>query len=323
MSERFGLDEHYSFNLEPVPPFRLDLTVWVLRRRPDNVIDRWDGGTYRRVLSLGGRVVELAVSQVEGGEKPVLQVSLSGGGLPNGWEKDAQAAVERLLGIQLNLAGLYKLAEEEPILNALVEPYRGVKPPRFLSFFETLVNAISCQQLSLNVGISLLNKLAVNFGPAIETPEGIFYGFPLPQAIAAVEIEALRGLGFSLQKARYITALAQKLVTDDLDLESLANEEDDEVIRNLISIKGIGRWSAEYFLLRGLGRTHIFPGDDVGARNNLQQWLGLPSKLNYESVKAALVRWANYGGLIYFHLLLNSLTDSGRMELERNDHVKH
>lgn len=64
-------------------------------------------------------------------------------------------------------------------------------------------------------------------------------------------------------------------------------------------------------LLRGLGRWHIFPGDDVGARNNLTRWLGLSEELDYESVRRVLAKWKAYGGLIYFHLLLDGLAAGG------------
>ena len=77
----------------------------------------------------------------------------------------------------------------------------------------------------------------------------------------------------------------------------------------------MGRWTAEYVLLRGLGRTHIFPADDVGARNNLQKWLGLPGKMTYANTREALMRWDGFGGLIYFHLLLKSLAEKGLVSI--------
>ena len=88
---------------------------------------------------------------------------------------------------------------------------------------------------------------------------------------------------------------------------------DDEAVKYLCELRGVGRWSAEYVLLRGLGRTHVFPGDDVGARNNLQRWLRLAKPLNYERVRRVLARWDGYAGLIYFHLLLDRLTESGNL----------
>jgi DNA-3-methyladenine glycosylase II len=73
----------------------------------------------------------------------------------------------------------------------------------------------------------------------------------------------------------------------------------------------VGRWTGEYVLLRGLGRLHVFPGEDVGARNNLRRWLGLTGALDYDGVRRVLTPWTPYAGLIYFHLLQDRLAEAG------------
>jgi DNA-3-methyladenine glycosylase II len=86
---------------------------------------------------------------------------------------------------------------------------------------------------------------------------------------------------------------------------------------SLQHLRGIGRWTAEYVLLRGLGRTNVFPCDDVGARNNLERWLGLRNPLTYDSAQRVLRKWAPYSGLIYFHLLLDRLDHLGYLSQPR------
>jgi DNA-3-methyladenine glycosylase II len=76
----------------------------------------------------------------------------------------------------------------------------------------------------------------------------------------------------------------------------------------------VGRWSAEYALLRGLGRLEVFPGDDVGARNNLARSLGLDPPLDYSAVQRAVAPWAPYSGLGYLHLLLERVEDAGWLD---------
>jgi DNA-3-methyladenine glycosylase II len=75
-----------------------------------------------------------------------------------------------------------------------------------------------------------------------------------------------------------------------------------------------GRWSAEYTLLRGLGRLHVFPGDDVGERKNLARWLGLAEPLDYAGVQHAVAGWHPFAGFVYFHLLLDRLAARGDLE---------
>lgn len=79
----------------------------------------------------------------------------------------------------------------------------------------------------------------------------------------------------------------------------------------LTGLRGVGRWTAEYVMLRGLGRLHVFPGDDVGARNKLRRFFGLQCTLDYDAIARLMAPWRPYAGMIYFHLLLDSLTEAG------------
>jgi DNA-3-methyladenine glycosylase II len=108
--------------------------------------------------------------------------------------------------------------------------------------------------------------------------------------------------------------LAAAVAEGGLDLESLAAVPDKSALARLQLLHGVGRWTAQYVLLRGLGRIHVFPGDDVGARNNLQAWLRLPKALDYDGVARTIKRWRRYGGLLYFHLLLDRLAETGFVE---------
>ncbi len=197
------------------------------------------------------------------------------------------------------------------MLGPLARRMRGLKPPRFPSVFEALVNGIACQQLSLAVGIHLLNRLTAAHGrPAIQDPAGP-RTFPDPDQLARVQPDELKRHGFSATKARTIVATARAIVAGELELESLEQLDDAAAIERLTRLRGIGRWTAEYVLLRGLGRLNIFPGDDVGAHNKLRHFFDIVTPLDYESVKQLVSRWHPYAGIVYFHLLLESLSDTG------------
>jgi DNA-3-methyladenine glycosylase II len=296
-----------AFEITPEPPFRLDLSVWALRRRPGNAIDRWDGTFYRRALVLTGQPMGVSVTRGGGLEASHLAVALTGGGMGRRVEEEGRASIERMLGVRVDLSAFYRMAAADTLTSPLVARYRGLKPPRFPTVFEGLLNAVACQQLSLEAGLSLLNRLAEAYGLAVSVDGTSLHAFPRPQDLANLEQQALRELGFSLRKAATIIELSRASVAGRLDLESLEHLADDEVVSRLTSLSGIGRWSAEYVLLRGLGRLHIFPGDDVGARNNLARWLGLESPLDYRAVARAVSRWQPYAGMVYFHLLLDRL----------------
>ena len=300
--------------IEPLEPFRLELTAWALRRRPHNAIDLWDGSTYRRVVSIDDGPVALSVTQDGTQEHPRLSAHIGGGHIDQPDERPMRRALNRLLGLDVDLSAFAAMATSDPWLGPLAARMRGLKPPRFPTVFEALVNGVACQQLSLDVGIHLLNRLTAARGrPVSEDPDGM-RGFPGPEELASTEPEEIQRLGFSHAKARAIVEAAQAIAAGELDLEGLGQLEDAAAIEHLIRLQGIGRWTAEYVLLRGLGRLNVFPGDDVGAHNKLRRLFDIDTALDYDTVKWLVGRWHPYAGVVYFHLLLDSLSESGVVE---------
>jgi DNA-3-methyladenine glycosylase II len=301
-----------SFSITPVPPFRLDLTAWALRRRPEkNAVDRWDGKTYRRVLMIDGQAVEVAVHQSGGPEAPQLEVDLTGSRLTVRQEESARALLERMLGAHKDLKPFYKLAARDPRLRPLVDEFRGLKPPQFPTVFEEVTNGIACEQLSLLVGILLLSRLAHKVGVISANSQDAEHAFPDPTDFSEVGTESLKPLGFSAKKSQVLIDISSAIRDRRLNLESLVNLDKQVAIKRLVELKGIGRWTAEYVLLRGLGRLDILPGDDVGARKKLAHFLGKRKPLDYDGVRRAVADWQPYAGLVYFHLLLARIERAG------------
>ena len=222
--------------------------------------------------------------------------------------------VERLLGLQLDLNEWYRMAAGDQRLRLLADRFLGMKPPRFPTMFEAVVNAFACQQLSLEVGLELLNRLAAISGTRFGTGADAGFTFPTPHDVVKLRPENYRALGFSRQKVRALLNLARAISRRDLDLEMISGESDAVVRQCLLELRGVGRWTAEYVLLRGLGRLHIFPGDDVGAQKRLAQWLGRSRPMDYATVRRAVARWQPHAGLVYFHLLLDGLSRTGALE---------
>lgn len=289
-----------QFTLSVTPPFRLDLTVWALRRRQKNLVDRWNGKKYARVFNIGGEPLQVMVEQK--GETKLLVIIRSENKIP-GIEQTVADMLKKILGTDKNIEGFYKLAEKDKYLKSLAASFEGVKPPRFPTIFESLVNAIACQQVTLDLGILLLNRLSETYGKQFADQ----YSFPQPEDLADVTEKELRSLGFSYQKARAIISLARSIASKEINFDDFEDLPNETIVNRLMEIKGIGRWSAEYVLLRGLGRIDTFPGDDVGAQKNLILLMKLPEKPNYKEIQQLTKPWYPYAGLVYFHLLLDKL----------------
>jgi DNA-3-methyladenine glycosylase II len=304
-------DRAPAFVLRPTPPFRLDLTVWALRRRARNQFDRWDGVTYQRVMVVTGRPTEITVRQEGPPSRPRLIVTATPSLRSPSEREGVSAVIDRLLGLRVDLDEWYRIAKGHKRLRTLADRFRGVKPPRFPTVFEALVNAFACQQLSLIVGLELLNRLGAVCNVRYGSGERARYAFPAPRDVARFTPARYRAIGFSRQKVHALLALARGIDRGDVHLEHLALENDQRALTQLRELRGVGRWTAEYVLLRGLGRLHVFPGDDVGAQKSLGRWLGRPAPLDYQGVTKAVRKWQPYAGLLYFHLLLDGLSRAG------------
>ena len=303
-----------SFELRALGPFRLDLTTWALRRRAKNRMDVWNG-RYRRAVCLDGIPATIEVAQTDGvSARRLTGVVTAAGEITPATVTAARNVAEGLLGLRADLRGFYELAETEPRLRRLKNRFLGVHPPRFPTLFEAFANAVANQQLSLEVGIELLNRLTDRYGVVAPGGDASLKAFPSAESIAGTAIRPLRELGFSARKAQYMIELAQSVAAGEVDADELDTMDRTTAADHLQRLRGIGRWSAEYILLRGLGRLDVFPGDDVGARNKLQRFLELPSSPDYDQIGSILERWQPYAGMVYFHLLLDGLAERGDLE---------
>jgi DNA-3-methyladenine glycosylase II len=252
---------------------------------------------------MGGRPVEVAVEQTKSDRFPELKVSTKG----RLDESAIESCLGGMLGLGIDLTDFHRIASTDKRLYDLVDRFQGLKPPRLPSVFEALVNGISCQQISLNVGIELLNRLSRRFGVS----SGDAHAFPGPYDLRGVGSDELREMGYSRRKADYILGIARDIERGELDLESLELADDTRARDRLLRLTGVGRWTCEYVMLRGLGRLDILPADDLGFQQRLQRWMELGERPDYEAVRSLTRPWRPYRGLIYFYLLIDFLDRKG------------
>jgi DNA-3-methyladenine glycosylase II len=190
------------------------------------------------------------------------------------------------------------LARRDPVIGALMRAHGacGLAKAQHEDPFRALVQAIISQQLSTKAARTIGRRLVERHG-----------GVLTPEAVAATPDLALRGVGLSTQKLRYLRDLCQKVQDGSLALHALDDLPDAEVIAALTQVKGIGRWTAEMFLMFRLHRPDVLPVGDLGILKAVQQLYGLrkpptPARLTeigeswrpYRSV-ACWYLWASLG----------------------------
>lgn len=232
-------------------PFSLELTTARFRAFGLDRATVWEDGVLYRAVGGG----EVRIAAAEGGVdvEPL--------------DAETEPVVRKLLGFEFDLVAFSAWAAAEEKLAPLVIRFAGFRPSLSPDPFEALVTSITAQQVSLFAAFAIRTRMIERFGERGE----LAYGFPTRQRIAAVDEEELVALGFSRRKAEYVVGLARC----DLDLDGLAALDDDEVRARIVAVRGLGPWTAEWFLARHLARPRAWPAGDLGVRKAAEVLYGL------------------------------------------------
>ncbi|MCJ7664221.1 MAG: hypothetical protein MUO24_08265 [Desulfobacterales bacterium] len=255
-----------------------------------------DTTVLQAAVRIDGMPALLEVRQ-ETSDSPVLQVSS-----PDDVDWEAlRAQAGWIVLSELDVRPFYRIAKNDPIIGPLARRFRGMKPIRPATLFEMATDAVIEQQISLAAARRIRARVVERFG---ESKAGLWI-FPGPEALAQVPLEAMRACGLSGRKAEYINGLAGKVVDGSFDLDSLIGMSDDEVRSTISGIRGFGRWSADYILIRGLGRPDAVPADDLAIRTIVGRYLGTGSRMTAEQVEQRLKPFAPFRGIAVFYLLVH------------------
>ncbi len=309
------LAEHFA--VPCAPPYRLDLTVAVLRRTPLNPVDVLaTDGRYLRAFA-GPTGLQVGVAFQPPGTQ-TLHIACYQPTVANGERKapneELRVRIPQMLGTGVNLSGFYAVAANVPELAALIGQARGVKPPRYPSLWEALCNAVVFQQLSLEAAIATMRRVIAQCSAPLAFGDTQLYPFPAPAAVLETDPTVLRALGLSATKVHTLQEGAALLLGGRLaaaDLEALPTA---EAMARLMLLRGIGPWTAAVVMLRGFGRLDVFPAGDSGARRNLRGLLGPGAGTDAEET-ALLNALGAWRGMLYYHLLLWRLARRGVVNL--------
>ena len=186
------------------------------------------------------------------------------------------------------------LRERDPKLARIIDRVGDCEltPREGGTHFDALVRAIIYQQLSGKAAATIHGRVEALYGDRAPTPEEIL----------GTDDERLRAAGLSWQKISYIKDLASKVVSGELMTESLDSMPDDDVIASLVRVKGIGRWSAQMFLMFRLGRPNVLPDLDLGVQKGIQHAYRLPRLPTPKDVLRIGERWAPYASIASWYM---------------------
>jgi DNA-3-methyladenine glycosylase II len=287
-----------NYEIDVAVPYRLDLTVSVLRRLSANIVD---------VLTLGGQYVRAfdgfsgpTIVRVMQKQPDSLALTIEGN-LDE--HPRVLALVRRMLGVDRELSHFNRAAARISWLRPLATRMRGVKPPRYPTLWEACVNAIVFQQLSLHAASAILRKIILAVGEPLTYEGSMFHAFPSVESVQGAKDSVLLAAGLSGRKLATLRHVGDALLSGILDETMLEERASPDALELLCQVKGIGPWTATVILLRGLGRLDVFPMNDSSVVRNLTLVVG-SVPFDIDQILFAL---GPQKGMLYYHLLLARL----------------
>ncbi len=275
-------------------PYDLDLTLKAIASFSPQPAE--DMSTFRSAVSIDGTPAVVEVRQIVK-DPPLLEVS---GACPGGVERLKEVA-EWMLLTDLDLREFYHTLTGHPKFAPIARRLNGLKPMRSASLFEMAVIAITEQQISLTAAYRIRLRVIERFGERIDD----LWAFPSAERLARASKEELMAFGLSQRKSEYIKDLASKVAEGSMDLNELKDMSDEDARSSIISLRGFGQWSADYILIRGLGRLDCAPADDLGVRTIVGEYLGGGERMTPAQVRTALEPFVPFRGIATFYLLVH------------------
>ncbi len=284
----------------PLPgPLDVTASLEVFRRWGDDLLDRWDGKVLVRTVRSGSTTVPYR-GMVDGTvQAPVLIVTV---------QKAAHVPiVARAVKAMFVTApeALAVLVRRDPLIARLEARYTGIRPVVQSDPFTALVRAITAQQVNMRWAVTVRRRLVEAFGRVHRVGAPQVFALD-PHRLATASTAALRALQLTTRKAEAIIGLARAVTTGALDLPALSRLPDTEVIARLTALRGLGRWTAEWYLARVLGRPRVVAGD-LGVRKAVGMAY-LQGRLPTEAeVRELTAHWGE-AACVAQHLLLHALS---------------
>lgn len=276
----------------------------------EDPVNRLSDGVFRRAFKWGGgwRGYELRWS----GDPDRARLTVSVPGARRAAVVDgAVAEVRHVCGLDLDLASFRDAMAEDHVLGGLATRLYGLRPTLSPSAFEMLVGSVCAQQVNLRFAFTLRARLVRRFGERLRVGGETVYAFPEPAALARARVAELRRLQLTTRKAEYVIGLARQVASGALDLDAMAAHSNDEVIERLTAVRGFGRWSAEWFLARCLGRGDVCPAGDLAVRRAFEHFYARGRALAEPAIRRRAARWGAHQNLAVHYLLAGRRLASG------------
>jgi len=267
-------------------------------------MQKYESGIYWHAIWLKDHSALIQVSSSGSTNDPQLDVEIGQlGAISLSDKREIETLVNRFFNLRLDLMPFYEAVKTDRIMAQITERLWGIKSPSTATVFEALINSVIEQQISLKAAWSMQRRLAVALGETLVCQARTYFIYPNPERLATSSIDQLRACGLSGRKAEYVQGIS-RLVTNGLNLEALSERNDEEIIAELSKIRGVGVWTAEMTMIRGMQKFDAMPADDLGLRRIIAHYYHHGQKIMGEEARRTAQAWPGWRGLASFYLIM-------------------
>lgn len=252
-----------------------------LKRSPLEVLHRVEDDCVLKLFSIDGRNFLVSILA----EKKSFRIKFLVGDPDIRQQEVVIQYIREWFDLESDLTEFYTLAAKDKILGPVVAHYRGYRIVGQPDLFESLTWAVIGQQINLQFAYTLKQRFVTKYGDSTTWKGQIFYSFPRPEVIAKLTHDDLFPIQFSSQKSRYVQLIAEAFATGVLSKDGLRVLSFEDAKVELMKIKGVGNWTANYALMKTFRHRNAFPLEDAGVHNAIKNLKKMKRKPTLDEVK--------------------------------------
>lgn len=292
-----------SFMIVPTPAaFNFLHCLDFLKRSPKELLHRTTETSVSKAIRVDDAAFVFEVAAPDGQLNIIFPIKAP----PEPVRNAIASYVREWFDLDTDLKPFYAMAMKDRLLKDAVTRYHGYRIIGQPDLFESLVWAVLGQQINLAFAYTLKQRFVQSFGEKIAVRADEYFLFPSPETVAVLTPEHLLPLQFSTQKTRYTIAIAEAFADGTLSKQKLAGLPLEEAKQELMKIKGVGNWTANYALMKTFRYPDAFPAEDAGLHNAIKNLKKLPVKPSVDEVKRIFRKykgWEAYATLYLWKCL--------------------
>lgn len=280
----------------PIPQnFSFQECLWFLDRNYDDCLHEVRPNAVRKAIFIHNEPTLIEIT--ESSNQLIINVLVG-----NNSEKEIIDFVKDWFDYNRDLSPFYELLENDDELKYMTSEYAGLRLLAIPDLFEALCWSIIGQQINLTFAYKLKRRFTEIYGTKLNYENADYYLFAKPEIVANIKVEDLLPLQFSNRKAEYLIEIAKQFVSGNISKEILSAHSTAEAIRLLVSVRGIGEWTANYALMKSLKRLECVTYGDVGLYNALHNLKGFDKRPSRETLNLFFKNFKDWEAYTVFYL---------------------